>query len=241
MARHSTRITQRRGYRRVLSVGIVVIMIAFVVLIIHFNPTPFQQAATAVPSPLTVAETPLPDVATSSPKTDVAPPSPITSPTPTTTLQALDLKQEVGEGDVHFMFPDIGFNQVLVPLEVNYDQSGQTILPKDVRAYLGTNLSPKNCDVSGGEFIFGHTSIYTDYWGVVPFNAFKELPPGSSGQHFSIGAHQYVVTRVIVQPKSQLTTTKEFWCQPKGNVSIVSCYTQEEDGENIIVIGRPVA
>jgi hypothetical protein len=153
----------------------------------------------------------------------------------------LDLKREVTKGDVHFVFPDIDFDQVLVPLEVTYDQSGQTILPKDVRAYLGTNLSPKNCDVSGGDFIFGHTSIYTDYWGVVPFNAFKQLAPGSSGQHFSIGSHQYVATQVIVQPKSQLTTTKEFWCQPPGNVSIVSCYTQEEDGENIIVIGRPVA
>jgi hypothetical protein len=163
------------------------------------------------------------------------------SPTPVAKPPTPDLKKEVTGGDVHFIFPDIGFNQVLVPLEVSYDQAGQTILPKDVRAYLGTNLSPKNCDVSGGDFIFGHTSIYTDYWGVVPFNAFKELPPGSSGQHFSIGSHQYVATRVIVQPKSQLTTTKEFWCQPAGNVSIVSCYTQDEDGENIIVIGRPVA
>lgn len=243
MARHSTRIANLARDQLVLGGIAVMIIAAVIVLAIHFSSSVLQPATIAVSTP---TQTPTATPKQTTTPTPVATQVPLvvpTTPTPSvaSTPPLPNLKAEVGNGGVNFVFPSIGFNQPLVPLEVTYDQTGQAILPQDVRAYLATNLSPRNCEISGGDFIFGHTSIYTDYWGFVPFNAFKTLSPGSSGQQFSIGSHRYEAQQIIVQPKAQLTTTKEFWCQPAGNVSIVSCYTQEESGDNIIVIGRLIS
>jgi hypothetical protein len=222
-------------------VGIIVMIAVFITaLIVYFTPSHPTQATAQTPVTVEATPTETPSAPTLAPVESL--PSISIPPTvPAPQPAAVSLKDEVVNGEARMVFPKIGFNELLTPVEITYDQAGQPILPKDVKPYLATNLSSKNCDVSGGDIIMGHSSIYVDYWGAVPLNAFKTLSPRDIGQMFTIGTHRYEASSIIIQPKAHLVTTKEFWCQPTGNVSIVTCYTQDEDGDNVIVIGRPVA
>lgn len=241
MANHLRQTTNRRSDRWLVGLIVALVIVIIVTLTIFFTSRQSNNGQAVVhhnPSVVSSAEaqaTPTPSKATPAPLAAVTP-SPVVIKKPALP----DLKGEASSSDTRLVIPSIGFNEPLEPTAIQYDQAGNPVLSNDVKVHLATNLSPKNCDVTGGDYIMGHSTVYTEVWGFTPFNLFKMLTPSNVGQVFSIGAHRYEIVTVIIQPKDALKTTEEFWCQPPGNVSIVTCYTQEEDGDNVIIIGRPV-
>lgn len=131
-----------------------------------------------------------------------------------------------------------GFNVTVLPLTVSGDQfsAGLLVPPLTLEAYWLTNYGVPGRGSVNTTYIAGHSMDGGD----APFNRLSDT--GLVGKPLTVttakGTLGYVVDSVTTYDKNTLKDS-DIWNVVPNRVVLISCYTQDPWGKNVVVTASP--
>jgi LPXTG-site transpeptidase (sortase) family protein len=135
-------------------------------------------------------------------------------------------------------YPAAGIELAVLPLTPSADElaAGALVPPMTMDAYWLTNYGQPGSDSNNTTYIVGHSWDKAD----APFNRLSNQ--SAVGDELSVGTAtgtiKYRVQSVTTHSKNTLRTS-DVWNKAPGRLILISCYTDDIWGKNVVVTAVP--
>lgn len=207
-------------------------VVAAVGLAIAASVLPLEPASTTAAAPPTLSAVAAPSSPATTPATTPAPTFPTTPPTPD--------RGPAASAPTGFTFPAAGIDMGVLPLTPSGSElAAQTLVPPlTVDAYWLTPYGVPGDGSVNTTYIAGHSWEGRD----APFNRLSD--ESLVGKEFSLttgtGTMTFVVGSVTTHDKDTLKDS-DIWDVVPNRVVLISCYTEDPWGKNVVVTALPKA
>lgn len=143
-----------------------------------------------------------------------------------------------GSPPLHITYPAVGMDQDVLPLAPEENSAGSVVPPATPDAYWLTPYGSPGPGSTNTTYIVGHS--WEDRG-----SAFNNLSAQAKpGDHLTLttaqGTLSYTVNGITTEDKDTLKNS-QIWAKVPGRLILVSCYTADFRGQNIIIEATPVA